>query len=330
MELKLSCGCGQNYKFDIEPRDGRMPFTVACPICGIDGTTAADQLLAAQFSAAPIPAPPPVAVRIRRAAPAEPVAAAPAPLPAESAPVVPAVAPKSYYAKLPEAFAYPFKGSGVMILIIATICYSAVHFVSAGLFGLIMRTFLYGFVFLFMQNIILTTTTNEKEPLSFPDASGLVGAASQLGGTILMSFWPAIALEIAKLSDVNIPSEAIIAAVILGGIYFPMALLVVAMKDTVVAANPLIVIPAMAKAPMKYSVTAALTLVVFGVRQLGNILSGTAGTVTFRTHDMNVFFMAIAYQAIWALLSVYLLTVMMRILGLFYNSTKKQLGWFSW
>jgi hypothetical protein len=45
---------------------------------------------------------------------------------------------------------------------------------------------------------------------------------------------------------------------------------------------------------------------------------------------MNVFFMAIAYQAIWALLSVYLLTVMMRILGLFYNSTKKQLGWFSW
>ena len=145
-----------------------------------------------------------------------------------------------------------------------------------------------------------------------------------------MSFWPAIALEIAKLSDVNIPSEAIIAAVILGGIYFPMALLVVAMKDTVIAANPLIVIPAITKAPMKYSVTAGLTLAVFGVRQLGNILSGTAGTVTLRTHDMNVFLMAIAYQAIWAFLSVYLLTVMMRILGLFYNSTKKQLGWFSW
>ncbi len=245
---------------------------------------------------------------------------------------MPTAAPKSYYAKLPEAFAYPFKGAGLMVLILATIGYSAMLFrYGLDFWARLLRISLYGFVFLFMQNIIATTTTNEKEPLAFPEASGLIRRGISIWeGQSHASFWLAIALEIAKLSGVNIPSEAIIAAVILGGIYFPMALLVVAMKDTVVAANPLIVIPAMAKAPMKYSVTAVLTLAVFGVRQLGNILSGTAGKATFRTHDMSVFLVAVAYQMIWALLSVYLLTVTMRILGLFYNSTKKQLGWFSW
>jgi hypothetical protein len=84
MELKVACDCGQKYKFDIEPAEGRMPFTVNCPVCGVDGTPAANQLLAQQlFSAAPAPGPmadpTPAAVgglRINRPAPA----AAPPPL----------------------------------------------------------------------------------------------------------------------------------------------------------------------------------------------------------------------------------------------------------
>ena len=52
MELKVACDCGQKYKFDVEPVDGQMPFTVNCPVCGIDGTPTANQLLAQQFVAA--------------------------------------------------------------------------------------------------------------------------------------------------------------------------------------------------------------------------------------------------------------------------------------
>ncbi len=236
---------------------------------------------------------------------------------------------KGFYAKLPGAFLYPFRGWGVLILFCATIAFSAMHFVSYGLFGLITRSALYGFIFLFMQNIILTTTSNESEPLAFPEMSNLFGAASQLAGTILASFWIAIALVIARFNGVDIPSEAVLASVILGGIYFPMALLVVAMKDTALAANPLIVVPAMLKLPLRYSVTVVLLLAVFGVRQLGNLISGGAGTVALRTHDMNMFFAAEAIQAVWAFLSVYLLTVTMRILGLFYNASKRTLGWFN-
>ena len=46
MPVKIQCGCGQRYVFDIEPVCGRMPGHVACPICGADGTTAANELIA--------------------------------------------------------------------------------------------------------------------------------------------------------------------------------------------------------------------------------------------------------------------------------------------
>jgi hypothetical protein len=46
MPVKIQCGCGQRYAFDIEPFCGRMPFPVACPVCGTDGTGAANEVIA--------------------------------------------------------------------------------------------------------------------------------------------------------------------------------------------------------------------------------------------------------------------------------------------
>jgi hypothetical protein len=53
MELKVVCQCGQKYKFDVEPVNGRMPFTVNCPVCNLDGTAAANALIAGQLAVAP-------------------------------------------------------------------------------------------------------------------------------------------------------------------------------------------------------------------------------------------------------------------------------------
>jgi hypothetical protein len=44
--IKIECGCGQRYAFDVEPVNGGMPYTVACPICGADGTGAANEVIA--------------------------------------------------------------------------------------------------------------------------------------------------------------------------------------------------------------------------------------------------------------------------------------------
>src|SRR5438477_8394394 len=44
--IKIRCGCGQKYAFDVEPVDGLMSYAVQCPICGVDGTATANRLLA--------------------------------------------------------------------------------------------------------------------------------------------------------------------------------------------------------------------------------------------------------------------------------------------
>jgi len=60
MELKVVCQCGQKYKFDVEPVNGRMPFTINCPVCNLDGTATANALIAGQPAiASPAIAPPP-------------------------------------------------------------------------------------------------------------------------------------------------------------------------------------------------------------------------------------------------------------------------------
>ena len=74
-ELKVECDCGQRYKFNVEPVNGQMPFTVNCPACGVDGTQKANVLLQQSAAVADAFAAPPAI------APAAAPAIAPAPGP---------------------------------------------------------------------------------------------------------------------------------------------------------------------------------------------------------------------------------------------------------
>ncbi len=78
--VKVQCGCGQRYAFDVEPVHGRMPSPVACPVCGADGTLAANEIIAQTLTASSQAAVPVVRMRMPATAPAPaPVASAPAP-----------------------------------------------------------------------------------------------------------------------------------------------------------------------------------------------------------------------------------------------------------
>src|SRR5262245_28667539 len=48
--VKIECGCGQRYAFDVEPVGQVMAWPVYCPVCGADGTTAANQVIADSLS----------------------------------------------------------------------------------------------------------------------------------------------------------------------------------------------------------------------------------------------------------------------------------------
>jgi SMC interacting uncharacterized protein involved in chromosome segregation len=43
--IKIICGCGQKYAFDVSPVDGRMPAPIQCPRCGADGTAVANAII---------------------------------------------------------------------------------------------------------------------------------------------------------------------------------------------------------------------------------------------------------------------------------------------
>lgn len=116
MEIKVQCDCGQKFKFDVEPVNGRMPFTVNCPVCGADGTPRANvilqQLLPPQpISVAPAAPPPP------------PPAAAPAPISMRPAglsisrPAAPAAVTSAPQADAPgEGDSEDESGSGVRVV----------------------------------------------------------------------------------------------------------------------------------------------------------------------------------------------------------------------
>jgi hypothetical protein len=44
--IKIICGCGQKYAFNVYPLHGRMPAPVQCPVCGLDGTVVANEAIA--------------------------------------------------------------------------------------------------------------------------------------------------------------------------------------------------------------------------------------------------------------------------------------------
>jgi len=128
--------------------------------------------------------------------------------------------------------------------------------------------------------------------------------------------------------NTEIPTIAIMAATVLGCLYFPMAFLAVAMKDTALAANPLVVIPAILKVPLGYLVTTLIVIGIYALRQFGGDAAGIASSTSVRTRDMSTMLMAFGLRAIWSMASVYLLTVSMRILGLLYVTNKQKFGWF--
>jgi hypothetical protein len=55
LPIKINCACGQRYAFDVEPVNGRMPAPVACPVCGVDGTAVANDIIAQNMTAPPPP-----------------------------------------------------------------------------------------------------------------------------------------------------------------------------------------------------------------------------------------------------------------------------------
>ncbi len=193
--------------------------------------------------------------------------------------------PKGFFSRFPSAFIYPFRGSGLLVLIVSTIVLALVDYMGGFFWLILLKIAAYGYLFSFMQNIIHATANEEEQMPDLPGFDELFGSAFRFGVTILICFTLPIAFIVLKFFDVfDPPPSALIATMVLGCLYFPMAFLAVAMKDTALAANPLVVIPAILKVPLGYLVTAGVVIGIFALRQFGSAAAGlAAGRGLFHT-----------------------------------------------
>lgn len=235
---------------------------------------------------------------------------------------------KTFFRELPRAVVYPLRGNGILIVIVATIIFAALDFVSAGILGIFMKIIALGYLFSYVQNIINSTAIGEDRMPDLPGLDDVWGGFLRLASVSVVSFGPAMVLAYYAIAkEQPAAGVALIPAVIFGCFYFPMAFLAVAINDDVMACNPLVVVPSILRVPLEYFVTVILVAGLFGIRWLGDAVSGMMGGVSFSTTSMAEMFLMFALRVLWAFISVYLLTVTMRILGVLYVTKKDRLGW---
>ncbi len=260
-----------------------------------------------------------------------------APVRVQAQPVV----EKGFFSRLPGAFLYPFRGAGVLMVVAGMVILAMLKFgammMQMGslrflIFGLILQIFAGGYLFSFLQNIIHSTAAEDPE---LPDLPGLANFMDdillpflRLLGLVTFCFGPALALAVwLAISGNSALGIAVIAAMLFGLAYFPMAFLAVAILDTVTSANPLVVVPSILKVPAEYFVTLLVLGGVFVFRALGDFLVGILFPEGFSTHSMGALFGMLGAQVFWAFISLYLLIVATHLLGLLYVTRKHKLGW---
>jgi len=237
---------------------------------------------------------------------------------------------RSFFLQVFTGFAYPLKGDGLILLGAGTLFFSlldAAKFFAAfaGLFGLaallILAVFGTGYLTCFLRRIITSTAMGESRMPDWPDVTD-IGADVlvpflQLLGTLLACFLPAIAVALVATYGFPEAKWLLIPMLVFGGIYFPMAFLAVAMLDSIVAVNPLVVLPSIVRVPLGYLLTLVLLVAILAIRGGGELLLNTL--IPFK----------IVSAVIVNLFGLYLLTVEMRVLGLLYLTNKAKFGWFS-
>ena len=238
----------------------------------------------------------------------------------------------SFAAQIPGAFKYPFKGDGIILICVGTILFLLVdgaRWISSyaliyGFFAVILLTvFGTGYLTAFLRRVINSTAVGDDEMPEWPEiddfSSDILSPFLQLIGTVVFCFAPMIALTIyAALqgeSDSAWLGWATMAAMLFGCFYFPMAFTAVAMCDSVVAVNPLVVIPSILKVFREYVLTVIVLAVILVVRWL---------LQRYLAHILPV---PLVPTIITSLIGLYLMVVEMRILGLLYRHKKDELAW---
>lgn len=225
--------------------------------------------------------------------------------------------PIDFLAELPKVFTYPFSGNGLFIIGSGVLFFILIGYVPVVGFLLILMGLAYYSAY--MIKVITSSANGDETPPPWPDfadfSSDIVMPAIKVIWVSLVCYIPALAYLILVSGLSGIISPVFWLLLIIGSIYYPMALLTVAMSGNFMALNPLVVVPAVFKMPRDYAICllAWMALIV----------------VNYLTKWILAVGIPLVGPAIQAFLTLYFAMMEMRVLGLMYRANDEKLGWYT-
>lgn len=218
----------------------------------------------------------------------------------------------SFLSAVVASFTYPLRNKGWAVLLGGIILFVIVNMLSTIPFvGIVIGFFGGGYFTSYLMRILSSSSDGGERLPDWPEFANfyedIVAPAFRWGTIIMLSIVPAVTLLFMGMP------KAAIAAGIAGLVYMPMALMASALHESILAANPLVVLPAILKAPLQYSVTIAFLAV---VALSSAALQGALAQLGF--------FAVVLVVAV----SLYFAIVQARVLGLLYYFNDEAFNWF--
>lgn len=220
------------------------------------------------------------------------------------------------------SFGYPARQGGMVLLICGAVFFSLLdgaRFLARfallyGLFTMILlMVFSVGYLFTFMRSIVVETSNGSDRLPGWPGFSGFWDDAVvpffQMLAIWLVCLGPGVVLMFL------VPPLIGGVVMLLGLFCLPMCLLTVALADSVMGLNPVIVFSSISKAPGAYLIACVVFLVVLAIRAGIDWLSQQFG-------------IPVLPNLVGNFIGLYGIVVEMRILGLLYYKYRSRFAWF--
>jgi hypothetical protein len=238
-------------------------------------------------------------------------------------------APTNFFALWREAFSYPVKKDGVILLVCGTVVFAFLNGALGVLstvvkyFGVLGISFWLGFslcvimsvgyLFAFMQNIVQSSSHGEEKMPDWPEISGfwddLVIPFFRFGFIWVLCLGPGIVVMLLASPTAGVP------LLLLGLFCLPMAILTVCLADSIAGLNPIVIFSSIGKVLLPYLTICGIFLVIIALMHGSQMLLELTGIPILPT-------------VISTFISLYGITVEMRLLGLLYYTNKARLAWF--
>jgi hypothetical protein len=223
------------------------------------------------------------------------------------------------------AFGYPLRASGGVLILAGAVALTLTDYARflagyAPLLGLVALVFLFigvtGYLFAFAKDVVATSAQGEASLPSWPEVTSPADFAVPCGQFLalaLICFGPLLVWEKWQPEDTSIWISVLLTAA--GAFYFPMALVGVALADSIAGVNPAVIVPSILKILGHYLMAFALVVLLVAAQWAGEWLARRMAIPLLPT------FLA-------ELITLYLIVVTARVLGIMYYVNRERLGWF--